>query len=57
MKSVNLHPNIRYVSLSDDDGNFGLLLQHHDGVVMNVVEVHDKDEFSSVYEGMRSLCN
>ena len=57
MKSVSLHPNIRFVSLSDNEGEFGLLLQHYNGTVLNVVEVHDKDEFTSVYEGMVSLCN
>ena len=55
MKSATLTPNITYVSLSDDDGEFGLLLNHFNGNVINAVEIHSREQFKSVYDGMVSL--
>ena len=55
MKTAPLTPNITYVSLSDDDGTFGLLLQHFNGNVINAVEVYDKEHFTDVYNSMVSL--
>ena len=55
MKTASLTPHIRYVALSDEDGDFGILLHHLNGHVLNAVEVHDKEEFTNVYESMVSL--
>lgn len=55
MPAAQLHANIRYIPLTDDDGDFGLML-HHDGEhVYNVVEVQDRDQFTRVYNEMLSL--
>ena len=55
MKVVQLTPHIRYVPLSDDEGEFGLLMNHLNDTVLNVVEVHDKDEFTDAFNSMVSL--
>ena len=55
MKSAALTPNITYVSLTDDDGDFGILLNHYNGNVINAVEVHSRESFVNVYNDMVSL--
>ena len=55
MKSAQLTPNIRYVSLSDTDGEFGILLNHINGTLINAVEVYDQDQFKSVFADMAVL--
>ena len=55
MTSAQLTPHIRYVSLSDDDGEFGILLNHLNGIVINAVEVYDREHFTRVYNEMLSL--
>ena len=57
MKSAQLHPNIRYISLTDDDGDMGILIMHYGEKVLNAVEVSDRDAFASAYSSMRSLCS
>ncbi len=57
MKSAQLHPNIRYISLTDDDGDMGILIMHYGDKVLNAVEVSDRDTFTSCYNSMRSLCS
>ena len=55
MQTCQLTPNIRYVALTDDDGDFGLLLHTFNSQVINVREVHDRDEFTRVYNDMVAL--
>ena len=55
MKSVSLHPNIRYVSMTDDSGDFGILIHHDGDYVYSAVEVDSKDTFREVYEEMMAL--
>ena len=55
MKSAQLHPNIRYVSLNDDDGDFGILLHHDGDYVYAAVEVDSRDMFTEVYNEMIAL--
>ena len=55
MQSAQLHPNIRYVALSDDEGDFGLLIHHEGDYLYNVIEVHDKGEFTRVYEELQDF--
>lgn len=55
MKAVQLHPNIRYVSLSDNDGDFGILLHHDGDYIYSAVEVDSKETFSEVYQEMIAL--
>ena len=55
MKTADLTPHIRYVPLSDEDGEFGILLNHLNGNVINAVEVHDRDSFTNVFNSMVAL--
>ena len=55
MTAVQLHENIRYVSLSDNEGEFGILVHHDGDYVYSAVEVYDKDSFSQVYTEMCQL--
>ena len=55
MKTAQLHPNIRYVSLTDDDGDFGILLHHDGSYVYAAVEVYNKEMFTEVFQEMMSL--
>ena len=56
MKSVQLHQNIRYVSLNDEQGEFGILLHHEGDYVYNAVEVDSEEKFRAVYDEMSNLC-
>ena len=49
MTSVQLTPHIRYVPLYDDEGEFGILINHLNGTVVNTVEVHDRDQFVNAF--------
>ena len=55
MKSAQLHPNIRYVSLTDDDGDFGILLHHDGDYVYAAVEVDSKEMFTEVFNEIMAL--
>ena len=55
MQTAQLHPNIRYVSLTDDDGDFGILLHHDGNYVYAAVEVDSREMFVEVYEEMLAL--
>ena len=55
MKSAQLHPNIRYVSLADSEGVFGLLIHHDDEHVYAAVEVDSLELFREVYDEMMAL--
>jgi len=50
MKAVQLSPNIRFLSMSDDEGTFGIFLVHSRDSVYETREVHTKEEFSKVYQ-------
>ena len=49
MTIVQLTPHIRYVPLSDDDGEFGLLINHVNDTIVNSVEVHDREQFTDAF--------
>ena len=55
MKTADLTPHIRYVPLSDEDGEFGILLNHLNGNVINAVEVYDREHFTNVFNSMLAL--
>ena len=50
MKAVQLSPNIRFLSLSDDEGTFGIFLVHSHDSVYETREVHSREEFTEVYQ-------
>jgi len=53
MPSVQLAPNLRYVSLSDDDGVFGLFVVHEGDQVRYTIEVTNYDEFRATVESFQ----
>ena len=55
MQSAQLHPNIRYVSLNDEAGVFGLLIHHDEEHIYAAVEVESLESFREVYEEMVAL--
>ncbi len=55
MKTVQLHENIRYVALNDDDGDFGLLIHHDGDYVYATVEVDSREMFVEVFNEMMAL--
>ena len=55
MSVAQLHPNIRYVSLTDKEGDFGILVHHDGDYVYAAVEVYDKQTFTEVFNEMMSL--
>ena len=55
MTTVDLTSHIRYVPLSDEDGEFGILLNHVNGNVINAVEVYDREHFTNVFNSMVEL--
>ena len=55
MKSAQLHENIRYISLDDEEGTFGLLIHHTGDKVWNVREVHSEDQFKRLYSTLHEL--
>lgn len=57
MKSVQLFPNVRYVSLSDEEGSFGMFLVHEDDYVYQTYEVHDREEFVRLYDQLANVNN
>ena len=57
MKSAQLHENIRYVSLNDPDGDFGLLIHHDGDYIYAVVQVDSKEMFTEVFNEIMALRN
>ncbi len=50
MKSVQLSPNVRFLSLEDDEGTLGLFVIHNNDKVFYTQEVHTREEFVDVYQ-------
>ena len=55
MQIAQLHPNIRYVSLSDTEGDFGILIHHDADFVYAAVEVDSRETFTEVFDEMMAL--
>ena len=53
MQTAQLAPNLRYVSLSDDDGVFGLFVVHEGDQVRYTIEVTNYDEFRATVESFQ----
>ena len=48
--AIQLTPNLRYLSMNDEDGVFGLFIVHCNGEVITTQEVYNQDEFRAVYD-------
>ena len=47
--AIQLTPNLRYMSLNDEEGVFGLFILHLNNEVIRTIEVYNEDEFKNVY--------
>ena len=55
MQTAQISPNIRYISLDDKDGAFGIFIVHLNGYVYHTQEVHSRQEFVRVYEELQNV--
>tara|TARA_R110002012_G_scaffold214500_1_gene385586 strand:- start:75 stop:248 length:174 start_codon:yes stop_codon:yes gene_type:complete len=53
MKTVQLAPNLRYLSMSDEDGVFGLFVIHSGEDVRYTIQVSNYDEFRATLESFQ----
>jgi len=49
-----LSRNVRFVSMVDKEGTFGLFVVHNDDYVYETREVTTREEFTQVYEELRT---
>lgn len=55
MKSVRLSDNLRYVSMSDDDGDLGMFVIHEGNKISYTLEVNNREEFVSALTTLKSI--
>ena len=55
MKSAQLAPNLRYISLADDDGTFGLFVIHEGDRIRYTIEVTNYNEFRATVESFQEV--
>ena len=48
MKGIQLTPQLRYVPLSDEKGDFGLVIYHQFEQLIQTFEVHTREELLSL---------
>tara|TARA_R110002012_G_scaffold10705_4_gene48516 strand:- start:3610 stop:3837 length:228 start_codon:yes stop_codon:yes gene_type:complete len=53
MQTAQLLPNLRYISMSDDEGVFGLFIVHDGDRVRYTIEVTNYDEFRATVESFQ----
>ena len=53
MKTVQLAPNLRYISLNDKEGTFGLFVVHSGEDVRYTIQVSNYDEFRATLESFQ----
>ena len=54
MKTTQIAPNLRYISLSDDEGEMGLFIVHEGTQVRYTVEVQSKEELRVAIESFQA---
>ena len=55
MQSVQISPNLRYISLNDDSGTFGVFLVHAGDKVFRTYEVSSREEFTATYNKLTQV--
>ena len=55
MQAAQISPNIRYISLDDKDGDFGILIVHLNGYVYHTTEVYSRDDFKAKYNELQEI--
>lgn len=53
MKTVQLTDNVRFLSLSDDDGDFGLIIVHTGNHVHYTIQVENEAELRAAVESFQ----
>jgi len=53
MSGVQLTPNLRFLSLSDDDGKFGLLIAHSGEHVHYTIQIESEQELRAAIESFQ----
>ncbi len=57
MQTVQLLPNLRYVSMSDDEGVLGLFIHHEGETIYETYEVSSREAFVEVFNMFDSVGN
>ena len=55
MRTAQISPNIRYISLDDNEGEFGIFIVHLNGYVYHTQEVYSREEFTRVYNQLQEV--
>ena len=55
MQTAQISPNIRYVSLDDEDGAFGIFIVHLNDYIYHAQEVYSRQEFVRVYRQLQTV--
>ena len=55
MQTAQISPNIRYVSLDDEDGAFGIFIVHLNDYIYHAQEVYSRQEFVKVYRQLQTV--
>jgi hypothetical protein len=53
MKIVQLAPRLRYVQLTDDNGDFGLFLVHTGDTVNYTIQIESEEELRAAIESFQ----
>ena len=55
MKATQISPNIRYISMDDEDGNMGIFIVHLNDYIYHTQEVYSREEFVKVYQELQEV--
>ena len=55
MQSVQISPNLRYVALNDESGDFGVFVVHAGNQVFRTYEVSSREEFVATYDKLTQV--
>lgn len=53
MKGIQISPNLRYLSMKDEDGVLGLFIVHDEDTVRYTIQVSNYDEFRATIESFQ----
>ena len=53
MTGVQLTPNLRFLSMSDDEGSFGLLIAHSGSHVHYTIQIESETELRAAIESFQ----
>ncbi len=53
MSGIQLTPNLRFLSLNDDQGSFGLLIAHSKNHVHYTIQIESREELVAAIESFQ----